>query len=159
MDCLPRNSWCTVCSPLCSNTQARAHTTPRSGPHQPCCLGSFRASTALLIVVLVLKSHLTLSGPMDCSLPGSSVYGISQARILEWVAVPSSRGSSQSRDRTCVSCISSQVLFHLNHQESPTQPPSPAPTSVGWGFHRGESAGPEEERPLWASGLSFLSLW
>ena len=34
---------------------------------------------------------------MDCSLPGSSVYGISQARILEWIAVPSSRGSSRPR--------------------------------------------------------------
>ena len=43
---------------------------------------------------------------MDCSLPGSSVYGILQARIVEWVAMPSSRGSSPPRGRTCVSCIS-----------------------------------------------------
>ena len=43
--------------------------------------------------------------PMDCSLPGSSVHGILQARILEWVAIPFSRGSSQPRDRTQVSCI------------------------------------------------------
>ena len=41
-----------------------------------------------------LQSCLTLCGPMDCSLPGSSVRGILQARILEWVAMPSSRGSS-----------------------------------------------------------------
>ena len=40
----------------------------------------------------------TLGDPMDCSPPGSSVHGISQARILEWVAMPSSRGSSQPRD-------------------------------------------------------------
>ena len=40
---------------------------------------------------------------MDCSLPGSSVHGILQARILEWVAMPFSRGSSQPRDRTWVS--------------------------------------------------------
>ena len=40
---------------------------------------------------------------MDCSLPGSSVHGILQARILEWVAVPSSRGSSQPRNGTCLS--------------------------------------------------------
>ena len=39
---------------------------------------------------------------MDCSLPGSSVHGISQARILEWVAIPFSSRSSQSRDRTCI---------------------------------------------------------
>ena len=42
---------------------------------------------------------------MDCSLPGSSVHGILQARILEWVAIPFSRGSSQPRDQTQVSCI------------------------------------------------------
>ena len=42
---------------------------------------------------------------MDCSPPGSSVHGISQARILEWVAVAFSRGSSRPRDRTHVSCI------------------------------------------------------
>ena len=42
---------------------------------------------------------------MDCSLPGSSVHGIFQARILEWVAISFSRGSSQLRDRTRVSCI------------------------------------------------------
>ena len=42
---------------------------------------------------------------MDCSPPGSSVHGILQARILEWIAMPSSRGSSQPRDRTQVSGI------------------------------------------------------
>ena len=45
-----------------------------------------------------LQSCPTLCDPMDCSLPGSSVHGILQARILEWVAMPSSRGSSQPRD-------------------------------------------------------------
>ena len=44
--------------------------------------------------------------PLDCSPPGSSVHGILQARILEWVAMPSSRGSSGPRDGTCVSCVS-----------------------------------------------------
>ena len=43
---------------------------------------------------LVSKSCLTLGNPMDCSPPGASVCGVSQARILEWVAMPSSRGSS-----------------------------------------------------------------
>ena len=54
-------------------------------------------------------------GPMDCSPPGSSVYGILQARIPEWVAISSSRGSSQLRDQThisCVSCIGRWVLHH-----------------------------------------------
>ena len=43
---------------------------------------------------------------MDCSLPGSSVYGILQARMLEWVALPSSSGSSEPRDRTWLSYVS-----------------------------------------------------
>ena len=42
---------------------------------------------------------------MDYSLPGSSVHGISQARIQEWIAISFSRGSSQPRDQTCISCI------------------------------------------------------
>ena len=48
----------------------------------------------------------TLCDSMNCSLPGSSVHGILQARILEWVAMPSSRGSSQCKDRTCASRVS-----------------------------------------------------
>ena len=48
---------------------------------------------------------------MDCSPPGSSVHGISQAKILEWVAISSSRGSSQPRDWTHVSCTGRQILY------------------------------------------------
>ena len=47
----------------------------------------------------------TLCDPKDCSLPGSSVHGIFQARVLEWVAISFSRGSSWTRDQTQVSCI------------------------------------------------------
>ena len=57
------------------------------------------------VKVLVAQSCLTFCDPMDYSLPGSSVQGILQARILEWVAFPFSRGSSQPRDRTHVSRI------------------------------------------------------
>ena len=46
-----------------------------------------------------------LCDPMDYSLSGFSVHGIPQARILEWVAMPSSRGSSRLKDQTCVSCL------------------------------------------------------
>ena len=59
---------------------------------------------------LFAKSCLTVCGPMGCSLPSSSVHGISQARILEWVAISFSRGSSPPRDRTCVSFISSRLF-------------------------------------------------
>ena len=48
-------------------------------------------------------NRILLCNPMDCCPPGSSVYGILQARIVEWVAIPFSRGSSQPRDQTRVS--------------------------------------------------------
>ena len=53
----------------------------------------------------VTQSRLTLCDPMDCSLPGSSVHGIFQAIVLEWVAISFSRGSSRPRDQTQVSSI------------------------------------------------------
>ena len=56
------------------------------------------------------QSYLTLCDPMDCSLPGSSVHGILKARILEWVAIPFSRGSSWPRDQTQVSCIAGRCF-------------------------------------------------
>ena len=58
-----------------------------------------------IVCPVKVKSCLTLWDPMDCSLPGSSVHEILQARILEWVAISFSRGSSQPRDQTRVSCI------------------------------------------------------
>ena len=58
----------------------------------------------------VAKLCLTLCDPMDCILPGSSVHGIPQARILEWVAIPFSRGSSQPRDWTQVSCFAGRFF-------------------------------------------------
>ena len=69
-----------------------------------------------------LQSCSTLWDPMEYSLPSTSVHGILQARILEWVAVPSSRGSSQPMDGTCisyVSCTGRQILYHERHLGSP----------------------------------------
>ena len=63
-------------------------------------------------------SHVQLCDPMDCSPPGSSVQGILQARILEWVAVPSSRASSRPSDRTHVS-------LHLLHRQVGSLPLTP----------------------------------
>ena len=54
----------------------------------------------------VAQSCLTLYNPLGCIPPGSSVHRIFQARILEWVAFSSSRGSSHPRDRTCIPCVS-----------------------------------------------------
>ena len=58
----------------------------------------------------VAQSCPTLCDPVDCSPPGSSVHGILQARILEWVAISFSRGSSQPRDRTWASHIVGRLL-------------------------------------------------
>ena len=63
-------------------------------------LGGFKESESE-----VAQSCPTLCDPMDCSLPGSSLHGILQARVLEWVAISFSRGSSRPRDRTSVSHV------------------------------------------------------
>ena len=73
---------------------------------------------------LVAKLHLTLETPWTVTLPGSSVHGILQARILKWVAISFSRGSSQPRDRTLISCIAGrQTLYQLSYKRSPILDP------------------------------------
>ena len=64
------------------------------------------------LVVKSLSWVWLFCNPMDYSPPGASVDGVSQARILKWVAVAFSRGSSQPRDRTCMSCIGRRILYH-----------------------------------------------
>ena len=90
--------WCSCCGKPCGgaseNEAQNAHVRMRA---QPC---------------------PTLCHPADCSLPGSSVHGILQARILQWVPMSSSRGSSQPRDRTRVSC-----LLHWQTGSLPLVPP------------------------------------
>ena len=85
----------------------------------------------------VLKSCLTLCDPMDCSLPGSSVHGVLQAEILEWIAMPSARRSSQPRDRTqslpspalaggfFTTSATWEALRSLGHVNLPCHPGSP----------------------------------
>ena len=68
--------------------------------------------------VLITQSCLTHCDPMNCSLPGSSVLGILQARILEWVAIFFSRGSSQPRDQTWISYFAGRFFT----TESPGKP-------------------------------------
>ena len=65
-----------------------------------------------LFAILVPESCSTLWDPMDYSLPGFSVHGISQARMLEWVAISFSRGSSRPRDQTSVLCIGRWILYY-----------------------------------------------
>ena len=61
-------------------------------------------------VVVRSLSHVRLCDPMDCSLPGFSVHGVFQARVLLWGAIAFSRGSSWPRDRTQVSCIAGRCF-------------------------------------------------
>ena len=58
----------------------------------------------------VTQSCPTLSNPMDCSLPSSSIHGIFQARVLEWVANSFSRRSSQPKGQTWVSCVAGRFF-------------------------------------------------
>jgi len=69
--------------------------------------------------VLVAQSCLTLCDPTNCSLPGFSVHGILQAKILEWIAIPFSRGTSQPRDRTLVSCLAGRFFTIWATKRSP----------------------------------------
>ena len=67
-----------------------------------------------------LQSCPTLCNLMDCSPSGSSVCGIIQARILEWVAIPSSRGSSQPRGSNLGLLHCRRMLYYLSYQGSPS---------------------------------------
>ena len=67
----------------------------------------------------VAQSCPTLRDPRDCSLPGSSVHGVFQARVLEWVAISFSRGFSPPRDRTPVSCIAGRRFTVWATREAP----------------------------------------
>ena len=60
----------------------------------------------------VKESEVALCDPMDCSPPGSSLHGIFQLRLLQWVAIPFSRGSSRPREQTHISCLGRRTLYH-----------------------------------------------
>ena len=98
---------------------SRGFSRPRNQTGVSCIAGGFFTSSAIreaiFIYVLWLSPCPTLCTPMDCSPPGSSVHGDSPARILEWVAMPSSGGYSQPRGQTHCAWI----LDHLSHQGSP----------------------------------------
>ena len=87
--------------------------------HKETCIKMFEVKCS---EVKVTQSYLTFCDPIDCSLQGLSVHGIFQARILEWVAIPISRGFSQTKDRTQVSHIAGgyenfyNSLIHYNNK-------------------------------------------
>ena len=118
-----------VCGLLWPHSWGPRHPSPPLNLHHPSA-GSFSlsyllphvrvyftwlSSTAIEFGCSVSLSCLTVCAPIDGNLPVSSVLGIFQARILKWVAVPSSKGSSRPRDQTRVSCgccIGRQILYH-----------------------------------------------
>ena len=78
-----------------------------------------RCTQYVLIVVIAKLPYPTLWNPMDCSPPDSSVHGISQARILEQLAISFSRRSSWPRDQTLVSWIGRWILYHWATRKAP----------------------------------------
>ena len=90
----------------------------------------------------VTQSCPTLCDPMDCSLPGSSLHGILQARVLEWVSISFSRESSQPKDQTWVSCIpgrcfnlwATRVAYPFSRESSPPRNWTRVSCIAGWFF-------------------------
>ena len=80
------------------------------------------------VKMLMTQLCPTLCDPMDCSPPGCSVHGILQARILEWVAMPSLRGPSWPRNWTWVSCFTGR-FFTIWTTRNPSEPLSQAKTN------------------------------
>ena len=93
--------WATVIKQLIKGRLLGPEAVPRV-------LGSTHLTVSCNTYTLVLTlSRVWLCNPMDCSLPGSSVHGILQTRVLEWVAISFTKGSSWPMDQTHISCISS----------------------------------------------------
>ena len=69
-----------------------------------------RLAVGVVVVVVLSLSRIQLLKPVDCSPPGSSVHGILQARIVDWVAISFSRGSTPPSDQTHISCIAGSLF-------------------------------------------------
>ena len=85
--------------------------------------------------LLLSVSHSVMANPMDCSPPDSSVHEIFQARILEWVAISFSRGSSQPRDRTRVSCTAGRFFTDWATREAPRRGLAPSKCWINVQFY------------------------
>ena len=96
----------------------------RAKQHSLCCTAGSHPlpimCVRLCVSVSVTQSCLTLCDCMDCSPPGSSVHGVLQARILEWVAIPFSRGSSQPRDWMQASSVAGRWFTSWATREAPS---------------------------------------
>ena len=106
------------------------------------------------LCVSVAQSCLFLCDIMDCNPPGSSVHGILQARVLEWVAMPFSRRYSRQGSNSClfISCIGRQILYQLSHLDSPGSQPFKKPVIP-------ESSYSATISPKLSAPASILALW
>ena len=157
------NSGIEPTSLVSSALAGRSFTTSLFGKHDrdvfylPKCLSPFSLKSTDLISVtidfffysshLVTQSGPTLCDPMDCNPPGFSVHGLLQARILGWVAISFSRGSSQPTHRTWVSCIGRWILYHWATRE------------VRWKKLNGPVKWQVLNRNSWDRGLSLSWMW
>ena len=101
----------------------------------------------------VVQSCPNLCDPMDCSLPGSSVHGIFQARVLEWVAISFSRGSSWPRDRTRISHIVGRCFTVWVMREELTHWKRP------WCWERWRAGGERDNRGWWDGWMGSPTQW
>ena len=123
MDCsLPGYSVCGILQARILEWDAisfcrRSFAFPNSGEQDPqLIIQPLLTSESACFCALLLQLCLTLCNPKDCKPPGSSVHGVLQARILGWVSMPFSRGSSQLRDQIHIPCISSIIgAFFFAH--------------------------------------------
>ena len=106
------NTWMHILWKVIIGTIARPHSLAR--------ISLFQLIHSLAGKEVELLSCVQLCNSMDCSLPGPTVHGIFQARILEWVAISFSRGSSRPRDRTWVSHLAGRHFTLWATRESHT---------------------------------------
>ena len=100
---------CTTSEPMLSSPGI-TNTEPMCHDYWSLCTLGPKSTARESVKVLVAQSCPTVYDPVDCSLPGSSVHGILQARILEWGAIPFSKGSSWPMDQTWVSCTTGRFF-------------------------------------------------
>ena len=113
----PKTAWAFVCVCFKVGSPCWNYITRAGSVHQK--HSQVKKTTTIYLCAQSLQSCLTLCDPMDCGPLGFSVREILQARILGWVAISSSVGSFQPKDRTHISCIGRRILLPLSLLGSP----------------------------------------
>ena len=111
-----------TCAHVCTTRNTQPHAYIDSLTHACTRTHTHTGTRPHVLRAKPFQLHPTLCDPIDSSPPGSSLQGFPQARTLQWVAMPSSRGSSWPRDRTCVYCVAGR-FFTAGPPGKPTYPP------------------------------------